>query len=117
MFKSEFLSIFAGVSFSLQALTIADTVREISGDDILILAPSAKYPLDETSMRNYLDNEINNNPNTIVVGYHFVTGTLASSEYFVSTRISNLAGFPTLNNMVYGVEENMLLYSYSGRSV
>ena len=47
-------SIFAGVSFTLQKHTIADTVRMLQGNDIVIWAPwQGDSPLNEAGKRCY----------------------------------------------------------------
>ncbi|ELR12239.1 efflux ABC transporter, permease, putative, partial [Acanthamoeba castellanii str. Neff] len=90
--------IFAAAIFQIQTVSVGDNIRLLSGSDIFIQAFDWKQPLDEESMRDFLDTH-KKDANSGIVGYTW-------------TRISNMAGTPDGSVAVHGVEENMLESTY-----
>ncbi len=104
--------IFAGASFSLQAGTIADTVKSLVGADCNIYAPSWTSPLPAPALRVALDAEMRRS-DTLVTGYDFGTFELRSNPRVADTRIMNLAGEPSRRIALIGIERNHLQTVYA----
>lgn len=104
--------IFAGTMFALQAVTIPTNIRILLGSDIVVQSPKYELPLDEASMRKWLDAEMAR-PGSRVAGYAFRTFALTDWKGIVRSRISALAAFETYNLEVYGIDRTYLEGTYS----
>eukprot|EP00698_Gefionella_okellyi_P021274 TRINITY_DN6854_c0_g1_i1.p1 TRINITY_DN6854_c0_g1~~TRINITY_DN6854_c0_g1_i1.p1 ORF type:complete len:1082 (+),score=291.51 TRINITY_DN6854_c0_g1_i1:95-3340(+) len=85
--------IFAGSMFALQANSIGDNLRQAFGADITYTAASLDTKLPEPTLTAFLNQQMTL-PNPLVIGYSFVSFTLADSGCGVyATRICSLSGF------------------------
>jgi ABC-type antimicrobial peptide transport system permease subunit len=103
--------IFAAAIFQIQTASVGDNIRLLSGSDIFIQAFDWKQPLDEDSMRDFLDTH-KTDPDSGITGYTFFAFKITELPGITGTRISNMAGTPDGSVAVHGVEENMLSSTY-----
>ncbi|EFA84069.1 hypothetical protein PPL_03142 [Heterostelium album PN500] len=105
--------IFTGCVFRLQGYNIQELVKLGVGSDIDVVTTNTKFPLPETDLRGFLDNEIfNNSATTAVESYSFVTLPLDHVMNIRSTYMNTLAGYPWTYVKVYGIDENYLASTY-----
>jgi len=108
--------VFAGVMFSLQAVTISDNVKVFFGADLLVTAPDLTEALREDEMSAFLDNEIarrKSGENSVVVDYAFVTFPMAMMELVSNVDVANLPEFPEFSTRLFGLQENYASVVYN----
>jgi len=106
--------VFAGAMFTLQANSITSNLRSAIGADLAIISENQDMPLNEDSMRDFLDT-LTTGSNPIVQAFTFVTYPLDQTitDTFTDVQISNLAAFPWTGTMLVGVESQYLKTIYS----
>lgn len=104
--------IFAGTVFRLQGHSIAELVQLGVGGDLWVFSPRTSSPLPEQALRDYLNSDMLYNAHTVVLGFTFITYSLAGIESVSRTRLSNLADYPEIVVRIVGVEENFLDVTY-----
>ncbi|KAH3764102.1 permease family protein [Pelomyxa schiedti] len=103
--------IFAGSVFTLQARSIGEFIALIFGADVLVQTSSYSNPLPEENLTIYLNQQMTLD-NGIVKDFTFVTFPLSYHPMVRYTDISNLAGFPSYRQYLYGVERNFFNAAY-----
>jgi ABC-type antimicrobial peptide transport system permease subunit len=108
--------IFAGVMFTLQARTVADTLKVFFGADLVVTAPTMKDRLRVANMSAHLDEAKAQRAagvaHAVVEDYTYITFNLDWNSVVWSARFSNLPGFPQMKNPVYAVQRNYLNVVY-----
>ncbi|EGC28601.1 hypothetical protein DICPUDRAFT_159955 [Dictyostelium purpureum] len=105
--------IFTGCVFRLQGHNIQELVRLGIGSDVGVVATSIRNPIPEIDIRNFLDNDIANNTNSIVANYTVVSFPLDKVMNIRSTQLMPLAQYPSINVRIYGVESNFLKSTFT----
>jgi len=92
----------------LKQLFLAVTKLYLASDLVLIYPPNFSGGLEETQLRNYLE-QVKRNQG-LIQGYTFISKSLGSATFTrtKSALIGPLGGYPLLPVMTYGVEENYL---------
>jgi ABC-type antimicrobial peptide transport system permease subunit len=100
--------IFAGAMFTLQAASINNNVELLLGSDVVVISYRYEHALDEQAMRAFLDAELDAAGHRRVRDYAFVTFPLRINRRVSAAQIGNLAHFPNVRVLLFGVERSYL---------
>eukprot|EP01087_Luapelamoeba_hula_P011389 TRINITY_DN3089_c0_g1_i1.p1 TRINITY_DN3089_c0_g1~~TRINITY_DN3089_c0_g1_i1.p1 ORF type:complete len:1336 (+),score=202.48 TRINITY_DN3089_c0_g1_i1:44-4051(+) len=99
--------IFAASAFHFQSTSVTDSIRVLSGSDIVFQSFSLGHPLDEERMTAFLKQQMARK-NSRVLSYSYATFSLTSEDGISGTYISNMDGQPYPRTRIYGVDENYM---------
>jgi hypothetical protein len=104
----SFLIMTASNIAQLKQLFLTVTKLYLASDLVLMYPPNFSGGLEETQLRNYLE-QVKRNQG-LIEGYTFISKALGSATFTKtkSALIGSLGGYPLLGVMTYGVEENYL---------
>lgn len=105
--------IFAGAGFNQQTNVIENTLKlQIGSDMTAEVAPDEGVGLDESKIRDYLENYMKQYPDNLA-SYSFISFPLHKIPDIVKPIFSPLSGYPSKYINIFGVERNFLYSTYS----
>lgn len=109
------LIIFASVIFRLQSDSIIDSLKSVTGSDIMVFAPRMRNQLPEDALRAFLDGQLHRQAvdgRVTLRGYTIVPYRLEDFTGIYRNFHANLANYPNKRFQMMSVEPNYLDVAY-----